>query len=171
MGATSAATTSIALRVGRLAIVQRRTARAGQPDVPSCATAAAREASAATPWGGCATGPVAAGSDPAVRLRESAERSPLKGLLPRPLRGALRRRPDPEHLFCSIREMRWGLRPYRLKTRRWVPSDRYKVAEAEALVARSLDTIARLYRGGAAGIAGKPVGGVAHGGAGTGHEK
>ena len=56
-------------------------------------------------------------------------------------------RPEPDSLFCSVEEMRRGLRPYRLKTRRWVPSDRYKVDEAEALVSRSLHSIRELYQG------------------------
>jgi hypothetical protein len=54
-------------------------------------------------------------------------------------------RPEPEALFCTMEEMRAGLRPYRLKTRRWVPSDRYKIEEAEALVASSLQRIRGLY--------------------------
>lgn len=54
-------------------------------------------------------------------------------------------RPTPDSLFCSVREMRQGLRPYRLKTRRWVASDQYKKEEAEALVSDSLATIRSLY--------------------------
>ena len=54
-------------------------------------------------------------------------------------------RPTPDSLFCSVREMRQGLRPYRLRTRRWVASDQYKKEEAEALVADSLATIRSLY--------------------------
>ena len=55
-------------------------------------------------------------------------------------------RPRPDELFCSIREMKGGLRPFRLKTRRWMPSDHYKRYEAEALVATSLRKIQTLYR-------------------------
>jgi hypothetical protein len=54
-------------------------------------------------------------------------------------------RPEPDSLFCSVEEMRQGLRPYRLKTRRWVPSDEYKKEEAEDLVTQSLETIRTLY--------------------------
>jgi hypothetical protein len=54
-------------------------------------------------------------------------------------------RPEPDSLFCSMGEMRSGLRPYRLKTRRWMASDRYKREEAELLVARSLERIRRMY--------------------------
>lgn len=56
-------------------------------------------------------------------------------------------RPGPDRLFCSLEEMRAGLRPYRLRTRGWVPSDRYKVEEAERLVADSLQRIRSLHAG------------------------
>ncbi len=74
-------------------------------------------------------------------------------------------RPRPDSLFCSLDEMRAGLRPYRLKTRRWVPSDRYKVDEAEALVAGSLERIRSLYDGlrGPARAAALPAGGLPSG--------
>jgi hypothetical protein len=51
-----------------------------------------------------------------------------------------------ESLFCSISEMRQGLRPYRLRTRRWMPSDEYKREEAEALVTDSLRRIKEHYK-------------------------
>jgi hypothetical protein len=75
------------------------------------------------------------------------------------------RRPQPDSLFCSLDEMRSGLRPYRLKTRHWVPSDRYKVDEAEALVAGSLERIRRRYAmlRGAPGAGGAPESGDAAG--------
>ncbi len=67
-------------------------------------------------------------------------------------------RPEPDSLFCTLDEMRAGLRPYRLRTRQWVPSDRYKVDEAEALVASSLERIRRKYASlrGASGASGAP---------------
>lgn len=55
-------------------------------------------------------------------------------------------RPNPDELFCSLEEMRNGLRPYRLQTRRWMPSDQYMAGEAEDLVRASLDRIRELYR-------------------------
>ena len=55
------------------------------------------------------------------------------------------RRPEPDTLFCSMQEMSNGLRPYRLRTRRWMASDRYKRDEAELLVTRSLERIRRTY--------------------------
>ena len=55
-------------------------------------------------------------------------------------------RPNPDALFCSLEEMRNGLRPYRLQTRRWMPSDQYMAAEAEDLVRVSLERIRELYR-------------------------
>jgi hypothetical protein len=54
-------------------------------------------------------------------------------------------RPKPDQLFCSLEEMRNGLRPYRLQTRRWMPSDQYKADEAEELVRGSLERIRELY--------------------------
>ncbi len=54
-------------------------------------------------------------------------------------------KPRPDELFCSIEEMQNGLRPYRLQTRRWMPSDQYKAVEAEELVCRSLAQIKSLY--------------------------
>jgi hypothetical protein len=57
-------------------------------------------------------------------------------------------RPHPESLFCSMAENRQGLRPYRLKTRRWMPSDEYKREEAEALVSESLHRIKERYSSG-----------------------
>ncbi len=59
-------------------------------------------------------------------------------------------KPEPDALFCSLSEIRRGLRPYRLKTRRWLPSDYYKREEAEDIVAESLGLIRSLYgmRGG-----------------------
>jgi hypothetical protein len=57
-------------------------------------------------------------------------------------------RPHPESLFCSMAENRQGLRPYRLKTRRWMPSDEYKREEAEALVSESLHRIKEQYSSG-----------------------
>ncbi len=68
-------------------------------------------------------------------------------------------RPEPDSLFCTLDEMRAGLRPYRLRTRQWVPSDRYKVDEAEALVASSLERIRRKYASlrGASGGADAPA--------------
>ncbi len=55
-------------------------------------------------------------------------------------------KPDPAEIFCSLSEMENGLRPYRLKTRRWTPSDEYKVAEATILVKESLAQITSLYK-------------------------
>jgi hypothetical protein len=55
-------------------------------------------------------------------------------------------RPKPDQLFCSMEEMRNGLRPYRLQTRRWMPSDQYKSDEAEDLVRKSLERIDELYK-------------------------
>lgn len=54
--------------------------------------------------------------------------------------------PKPDQLFCSMEEMRNGLRPYRLQTRRWMPSDQYKSDEAEDLVRKSLERIGELYK-------------------------
>jgi hypothetical protein len=79
--------------------------------------------------------------------------------LERNLGASWAQRPQPDALFCSLEEMRAGLRPYRLKTRGWTPSDRYKVDEAETLVASSLEKIRGLYAlaAGAVGeAAGKP---------------
>lgn len=53
--------------------------------------------------------------------------------------------PKPDQLFCSMEEMQNGLRPYRLQTRRWMPSDQYKAVEAEELVTKSLERIRELY--------------------------
>jgi len=53
-------------------------------------------------------------------------------------------KPEPDLIFCSLEEMQNGLRPYRLQTRRWMPSDRYKAAEAEELVRESLERIKKL---------------------------
>lgn len=54
--------------------------------------------------------------------------------------------PKPDQLFCSMEEMRNGLRPYRLQTRRWMPSDQYKSDEAEELVRKSLERIGELFK-------------------------
>lgn len=54
-------------------------------------------------------------------------------------------KPAPDRLFCSLEEMRNGLRPYRLQTRRWMPSDHYKTVEAEEMVQDSLAQIKKLY--------------------------
>ena len=48
-------------------------------------------------------------------------------------------------IFCSLEEMKNGLRPYRVKTRWWAPSDNYKVEEAVALVLKSLALIEKAY--------------------------
>jgi hypothetical protein len=55
-------------------------------------------------------------------------------------------KPNPDQLFCSMEEMKNGLRPYRLQTRRWMPSDQYKAIEAEELVTKSLERIRELYK-------------------------
>jgi len=55
-------------------------------------------------------------------------------------------KPAIDELFCSLEEMRNGLRPYRLQTRRWMPSDDYKIEEAEGLVGRTLEQIRDLYQ-------------------------
>ncbi len=65
--------------------------------------------------------------------------------LERNLGGSWVDRPGPDGLFCSLEEMSGGLRPYRLRTRGWAPSDRYKVDEAQALVSASLESIRRLH--------------------------
>jgi len=65
-------------------------------------------------------------------------------------------KPEPDSLFCTLEEMRAGLRPYRLKTRQWAPSDRYKADEARALVAGSLERIRVLH----AGLRGARAGGA-----------
>ncbi|NLW56703.1 MAG: hypothetical protein GX050_08880 [Firmicutes bacterium] len=54
-------------------------------------------------------------------------------------------KPSPGEIFCTLEEMKNGLRPYRLRTRGWVPSDNYKVEEAVALVLRSLALIEKEY--------------------------
>lgn len=56
-------------------------------------------------------------------------------------------RPTPEEIFCSLEEFEHGLRPYRLQTRRWTPSDTYKIEEAKTLVLDSLAKIRGIYRG------------------------
>ncbi|MFP4522686.1 MAG: hypothetical protein ACLFQK_11120 [Fibrobacterota bacterium] len=55
--------------------------------------------------------------------------------------------PPPEDLFCSAKEMKNGLRPYRLRTRRWMPSDDYKSEEAEKLVKKSIERIKNFKSG------------------------
>lgn len=59
---------------------------------------------------------------------------------------AWERKPSPDEIFCSLEEVENGLRPYRLQTRRWVPSDTYKIDEAKSLVAGSLEKVRELYR-------------------------
>ena len=54
-------------------------------------------------------------------------------------------KPFPGEIFCSLEEMKNGLRPYRVKTRWWAPSDNYKVEEAVALVLKSLALIEKAY--------------------------
>ncbi len=54
-------------------------------------------------------------------------------------------KPLPGEIFCTLDEMKNGLRPYRLRTRGWVPSDDYKVDEAVALVLKSLALIEKEY--------------------------
>ncbi|HEX3047971.1 MAG TPA: hypothetical protein VHY08_24680 [Bacillota bacterium] len=54
-------------------------------------------------------------------------------------------KPKPGTLFCSFADMENGLRPYRLQTRKWAPSDQYKIAEAEILVRDSLRQIEEAY--------------------------
>jgi hypothetical protein len=54
-------------------------------------------------------------------------------------------KPKPGTLFCSFTDMENGLRPYRLQTRKWAPSDQYKIAEAEILVRESLRQIEEAY--------------------------
>ena len=56
-------------------------------------------------------------------------------------------KPVPEEIFCSLEDVENGLRPYRLKTRSWVPSDQYKVNEAVNAVLKSLSLIKELYKG------------------------
>ncbi len=55
-------------------------------------------------------------------------------------------KPAPEEIFCSLEDVENGLRPYRLKTRWWVPSDQYKVKEAVNSVLMSLALIKKLYK-------------------------
>ena len=54
-------------------------------------------------------------------------------------------RPVVESLFCVPDDVPEGLRPYRLRTRKWKPDDRYLRGEAEALVERSRQQLRECY--------------------------
>ena len=54
-------------------------------------------------------------------------------------------KPDINELFCSKQDIENGLRPIRLQTRYWKPSDTYKRDEAEMLIKKSRERLYVLY--------------------------
>lgn len=54
-------------------------------------------------------------------------------------------RPNVEDLFCTNDEIDKGLRPVRLKTRHWTPSDKYQLEEAKSMAIKAKIKLKTIY--------------------------